>query len=302
MQFRPKRQGGFLSFLVSLLLHLLVLSLVFGSAGYYYYQHENAVRKAESKKPVVHAVAVNQHQVEHEIAQIKARAKAKREAQIAWQQHLQHLANQAKQQRIAEQRQLKYLQQQQLTAEQKAKQQQAQATAQLNRLERLREQAQRQLDQLHVAATQLKQKNEKVSAQLAATKQALAKEKSAAAKQRLEARLAREKAEKQQLQRQQMTNEIAKFKTLILRDIGKNWIIPTGANKHLSCQLLITLNEAGRVENVQLLQSSGNRLLDRSAVAAVYKASPLPVPQNPILLKQFTQLKLTVRPEGLLGN
>ena len=58
----------------------------------------------------------------------------------------------------------------------------------------------------------------------------------------------------------------------------------------------------GRVMNVKVLVSSGDPVLDRSAVTAVLKASPLPLPKIPALLKQFKQIELTVKPEGLLNE
>lgn len=93
--------------------------------------------------------------------------------------------------------------------------------------------------------------------------------------------------------------EIDKYKALIVQAIGQNWIVPEGTDKNLSCQLLIQVAPGGAVLNVQIAQSSGNDGLDTSAINAVYKASPLPVPADPQLFDKFRQLRLTVRPENI---
>ena len=51
------------------------------------------------------------------------------------------------------------------------------------------------------------------------------------------------------------------------------------------------------VLNVSVLKSSGNEALDRSAIAAVNKASPLPVPKDSAAFSAFRNFTLTVKPE-----
>ena len=47
--------------------------------------------------------------------------------------------------------------------------------------------------------------------------------------------------------------------------------------------------------SVRVIRSSGNPAFDRSVVAAVYKASPLPVPSGR-LFEQFRNLGLNFKP------
>lgn len=93
--------------------------------------------------------------------------------------------------------------------------------------------------------------------------------------------------------------EINKFKALILQSISENWIVPVQANKKLHCELLIRLAPSGLVLDVQITKSSGDKALDRSARAAVLKASPLPVPKDEKAFEPFRQFSLTVTPETL---
>jgi len=101
---------------------------------------------------------------------------------------------------------------------------------------------------------------------------------------------------------QQMQGVIDKYKALILQTISRNWLIPVGVNKHLSCVLLIRLAPGGMVIDVQLVKSSGDPALDRSARAAVFKSSPLPVPSNKDEFEPFRSFQLKVRPESVLAS
>ncbi|MCP3680467.1 MAG: cell envelope integrity protein TolA [Gammaproteobacteria bacterium] len=93
-------------------------------------------------------------------------------------------------------------------------------------------------------------------------------------------------------------SEINRYTTQITQAIGEHWIIPVGADPSLSCRLDITLAEGGEVLNVNLVRSSGNSALDRSAVTAVLQASPLPVPSGTDFAL-FRHIRLTVRPESV---
>jgi colicin import membrane protein len=101
---------------------------------------------------------------------------------------------------------------------------------------------------------------------------------------------------------QYLDNRVDKYKTMILNAIAKQWLVPDNTDRTLSCKLQIQLTAEGKVLGVTLVKSSGDVALDRSAIAAVYKASPLPVPQETDLLQQFRMFNLTVRPETIVGS
>jgi colicin import membrane protein len=63
----------------------------------------------------------------------------------------------------------------------------------------------------------------------------------------------------------------------------------------------VRLGDGGEVLDVKLVRSSGYSQLDNSATAAVYKASPLPVPGDPELFEKFREIRLLVKPQGYLG-
>lgn len=99
----------------------------------------------------------------------------------------------------------------------------------------------------------------------------------------------------------QVRGVVDKYKALILQAISQNWLIPPSVNKKLSAELLIRLAPGGAVLDVQLLKGSGDDALDRSARAAVYKASPLPVPTETEEFDSFRQFVLKVKPENIQG-
>jgi colicin import membrane protein len=99
----------------------------------------------------------------------------------------------------------------------------------------------------------------------------------------------------------EMQGIVDKYKALILQAISQNWLIPGGVNKKLSAVLLIHLAPGGTVLDVQLTRSSGDVALDRSALAAVLKASPLPVPTVSEEFEPFRQFVLKVKPESILA-
>ncbi|HSW70799.1 MAG TPA: cell envelope integrity protein TolA [Gammaproteobacteria bacterium] len=142
-------------------------------------------------------------------------------------------------------------------------------------------------------------------------KQALAKQKqiknkfSSELKAQSEKTLQRFMKEQKQLAGQRSQHKqgvINKYKALILQAIGQQWVVPSHINKRLSCELLIRLAPGGVVMEVNIIRSSGDLLLDRSARAAVLKASPLPVPSDIYSFEPFQQFVLKVKPENVLEN
>lgn len=193
-------------------------------------------------------------------------------------------------------------------AEQAIEKQQQEKAAEL-RAEKLAQQkaaAAKARKEAEKAAALKKAEQEAQAERRAAEKQAvikkrlaeLAKQQQKAAEQLMARQLA---AEEKSLQSaaisQQVQCELDKFKSLIEQAIGQHWIVPDSSQQDIQCKLLIRLAPGGVVLNVSLVKSSGDPALDRSAIAAVHKASPLPVPKDTNLFDKFRELSLTVHPE-----
>lgn len=98
-----------------------------------------------------------------------------------------------------------------------------------------------------------------------------------------------------------IAGEVDKYKALIVNAISRRWILPENVDSSLSSQFRIRLAPDGAVIAVNLMRSSGDPILDRSAQAAIFKASPLPVPSDPASFDLFRDISLTVRPQNVRG-
>lgn len=106
----------------------------------------------------------------------------------------------------------------------------------------------------------------------------------------------------QQMQAEQTEGIIDEYKAQIVQAIEQQWVIPSDADKNLSCQFVVRIASGGNVLSVTLVKSSGNQALDQSAEAAIYKASPLPVPDDPAIFENFRELRLKVSPKKRLED
>lgn len=143
------------------------------------------------------------------------------------------------------------------------------------------------------------------------TKQARTKQKGVKKKFSQALKVQSEKALQQLLKEQQAAASrrsqhtqgiIDKYKALILQAISQQWVIPSHVNRHLYCELFIRLAPGGVVLEVEVMKSSGDNSLDRSARAAVFRASPLPVPSDIISFEPFREFMLKVKPENVQEN
>lgn len=102
-----------------------------------------------------------------------------------------------------------------------------------------------------------------------------------------------------QQQMQQTQGVVDEYKAKVLQAIQNQWIVPEDVDRTKSCILMISIGPGGVVLSATIIKTSGDPALDRSATAAVYKASPLPVPKDSAAFDAFRQLRLTVRPEEI---
>lgn len=116
----------------------------------------------------------------------------------------------------------------------------------------------------------------------------------------IESQLKNEESQLANARAAKMQGIVDKYKALIIEAIAQYWVVPSGVDKSLSTDLLIRVAPGGAVLNVQLEKSSGDDALDRSAQAAVYKASPLPVPSKSDEFEPFHEFILKVKPEYVL--
>ena len=106
----------------------------------------------------------------------------------------------------------------------------------------------------------------------------------------------RQQQRRQEEQTQQAKSEIAKYEALIKQKVERSWARPPSAQKGMECIVRVRLVLSGEVIQAQVLRSSGNAAFDRSVENAVYKASPLPLPEDKALFDHFRELEFKFKP------
>ena len=182
-----------------------------------------------------------------------------------------------------------------IKAEQAAKKKRAQQ--QIAEAKRKLEQEAQHLAKIRKEAEQLKRQQ---IAKKKAVEKKLAEEKAKKQAAEKAKQLAEQKKQQQEKRLAQIAGEVDKYKALIIQSISRQWLIPEDVDRTLSAKFIIKLAPGGVVLDVKLTKSSGDAVLDRSAQTAIYKASPLPVPEESDVFDEFRELHLTVRPEGTL--
>ena len=162
-------------------------------------------------------------------------------------------------------------------------------------------------------AEQKKAEAEKKRKAEAARKKAEAVRKKAEAEKKRKAEEARKKAEAEREMRERLAAEqerlraqrdsamqrmIDEYGLYIKEKVQRNWIRPSGSNASLSCVVNVRLIPGGEVVDVKIIRSSGNAAFDRSVEAAVFRASPLPVPSDPEVMEKFRSITFEFNPDS----
>lgn len=282
---------------------------------------QDTARKVEPE--IVKAVSVDKKELMQTVNRLKQERANQIKTEQSRQASLARDADMARKERILEQKRLvqlkdeadkialkrkKEIEEEQKHLEQLAKQKQEET----KRLELLKkEQAalekQKKQETVKLAALQKKQTDQALKEENAEKTKAKALENKlreqserAEAAEATRAAAARQAAARAN-QRAKIAGEVDKYKALILNAIGQRWILPEHVAYGLSSVFRIRLAPDGAVLEVSLIRSSGDPILDRSAQAAINKASPLPVPSDPLTFDIFRDISLTVRPENVRG-
>lgn len=90
---------------------------------------------------------------------------------------------------------------------------------------------------------------------------------------------------------------LEKYRAVIRQKVSRNWIRPAGVSSGKQCVVRVRLVAGGEVVNAEVVKSSGDAAFDRSVESAVYKAAPLPVPDDPEMFDYFRDIEFLFRPE-----
>jgi colicin import membrane protein len=130
-----------------------------------------------------------------------------------------------------------------------------------------------------------------------AEKEKAEREKAAAEKQRLEreAELNAQIAAEERLAAARASGKMDQYAAQITARIERAWIRPPSARPGLECEVRVTQVPGGAVVSARVTRCNGDDAVRESIEAAVYRASPLPLPPDPALFER--NLVVTFRPE-----
>ncbi|MDQ5884357.1 MAG: Cell envelope integrity protein TolA [Pseudomonadota bacterium] len=258
-------------------------------------EHSKIPQQTAAPAPI-QAVSVDAKEVEMAMRKLQAQKEQVKAQELQHQRMLAQQAQKAKDAKVAEMKHLQALKEE----AQALKVQQAKMKQEAQKLAEQKKQQEQQL-------AQMKQKQQAEVLRLAklekdriAEQEHLKKAKETELAKAEAARVAQAKA-LALAQQQKMAGEVDRYKALILNAIRDQWILPENIDPNLSSQFVIRLAPTGAVLDVHLSHSSGDAILDRSAQAAIYKASPLPVPHDVTTFNMFREITLTVRPSNARG-
>jgi len=266
---RRRFPGGRKAVVYAVLVHVALIALVVIGVRWQ--------AKPVSPTAVIQAQAVNDAEMQKEVQRRKrelaerAAAEAKRQRdQQARERQAAEAQRQKDQAKLAEQQRKADAKRKAAVAEQKRQDAQRQAEAQRKQVE-----AQRKKD---------------------------AEARRQAAVQGLQDQLASEEKERadasaKAAQQARAQSELARYQALIKQRIENSWVIPVGWTKNMECLVHVRLIPTGEVIEATVVRSSGNAAFDRSAENAVYKASPLPIPEDKALFEHFRDFNFDFIPQ-----
>jgi colicin import membrane protein len=108
---------------------------------------------------------------------------------------------------------------------------------------------------------------------------------------------AEEKARAAAAQAARAATVVDRYTALIKQRVSQSWSRPLGTAKGLQCTVRVRLTPSGEVLAATVVKSSGNPVFDRSVENAVYKAAPLPLPDDPLLFDNFREIDFVFDPD-----
>jgi len=92
------------------------------------------------------------------------------------------------------------------------------------------------------------------------------------------------------------SGELAQYIALIQQKVERNWVEPAGSQAEIECEVNVSQIPGGEVVSVRIGRCNASPAVVRTIEAAVYKSSPLPLPNNPALFER--NLKFVFRPDS----
>lgn len=265
--------------------------------------------------PIVQARAIDEAALKKEIARLNAHDLQVEQNKQAEQRRLQAKLKKAQEDTLRIQEKNKALQRKQAQRDQERQAQIKREQAKVDQLKKEHAQAaqkhQKRLEQEKDRLAKLKSEQDRVQEQV---KQALAQKQAAERQaqtisqaleeaQKIRAQKlaqAQEKAAKEaRLIKERMVERQALQHTEVIRErVSGNWLMPFDySNQDYSCEFLIKLSHSGDILDYSISKSSGNEDFDKSALQALLRASPFPMPKDPEVRKALSEFTFEFKPK-----
>ncbi len=276
-------------FSLSVLMHIAVGALFVISLEF----TPKTPRQMQPDVNVIEAVTVDESKIKYELDKLKKAEQRKKDEEDRHQRELESDAQRAKRQReteeqhLAELKKKKELEKQNLTQLEKKKKADTELAAkQQEHLKKL----QKDNDELALKKKQEQQELDKIAMQRKMeTEQAAERERQDALKKQQE----RERAEKDIVAKK----AVGEFTALIKAKVESVWIKPTNFAPGSACTVSVKLIPTGDVVDSKLSNCSGGDIFSRSVETAVQKASPLPVPKDPVAFDRMRDIDFLFKPQ-----
>ncbi len=274
-----------ITFTIAVILHLLFIgALLFN------WEYDKPKQIVLKKGDVIQTTAVDANSFNAKIAETAERKKAEQQRKAAEAQKKKALKEKKRRE------ELKRKEEQKRKKAEAARKKEQQRKAALLKEKKLRE---KKLKEKKLREKKLKEKKRKEAEKKAAEeKRKKEQRRKAEAEKKRQAELRRQQ-ERERAERERLSRGIVnKYVALIAQKIERNWRQPLDAPRDLQCKIDIRLRSTGEVVSVKIAESSGNASFDRSVETAVRKASPLPVPKDSVIFKEFEVMRLRFEPRS----
>jgi len=260
------------------------------------------------KGDIIQATAIDANSYDAEVRKIEQKKKAEQRKKAQAERKAQELAKKKKQEKIRKQkekqRKADELKRKKIADAKKKKEAQKKAEQEKKRKKEAEKKkiAEEKLKKEKLKKEQLKKEQQKQAEQEKRRLEEKKKLQEAEQKRKAEAEKQRQAELKRKEQRDRAERArrskgiINRHVALIVQKIERKWRQPLDAPSNLQCKIEIVLLPSGNVVSVKIVESSGNLSFDRSVETAVRKASPLPVPADSVIFKEFEVMRLRFEP------
>jgi colicin import membrane protein len=272
------------SLLGAVLVHALIAALLFVAVNF---SHQPKIAGQLAIQAVLTSAPSNRNaereRQEREAAATAEQEKLKEQEQAKAEQQKQEQAQKANQEK-AKQEASRKEQEHQLAVE--AEQAEIRKQADVKRQQQADQLKKQQADQQQKAEAERQQKAAADKQKLADIQRKQKEEADSREKTAREAELKRQLAEEEGRSNAVDSGALAQYMSILQQRINNNWNRPLSATSGVQCDIKISQTSNGTVVSAQVTQCNGDPALKQSIEQAVYKSSPLPLPQDSRLFER----------------